>query len=284
MSSPSYLFISPHLDDVVLSCGGYVRRLAAAGERVIVLTVATADPPPGARLSKLARRNHAAWRLGDAPFELRRREDIAAMQLLGAQYAHLGLPDMMYRRDVDGRPLYTQLRKVDVAQADWRQYAPLLRQKLADVIEECGQPVGMFCPLTIGGHVDHVIVRRVVESLCDSQHVLYYEDYPYAGEPAALQRVLSGQKTSAAWRSNNIELTPPEVEARIAAMACYRSQVPGLFPSFAEQMQEIMSAHIPLVGSRLAPAPDLHVSNARMAARLRAYLARVGGERYWQRT
>jgi len=284
MSSPSYLFISPHLDDVALSCGGYVRRLTSAGERVIILTVVTADPPPGARLSKLARRNHAAWRLGDAPFEPRRREDIAAIQLLGAQYVHLGLPDMMYRCDVDGRPIYTQLREVSVAQADWRQYASLLRQSLAKAIEAYDQPVRMFCPLTIGGHVDHIIVRHVVESLCDSQHILYYEDYPYADQPAAVQHVLKGQKTSAAWRSNNIELAPPEVEARIAAVACYKSQVPGLFPSVAEQMQEIMSAHIPLIGRSLVPTPDLHVSNARMAARLRAYMARAGGERYWQRS
>jgi len=283
MSSVAYLFISPHLDDVASSCGGYVRRLAMQGERVIMLTAVTADPLPGAHLSKLAQRNHAAWRLGDAPFEPRRCEDMAAAQLLGADYVHFGLPDAMYRCDMDGRPLYSRIRGVSVAQADWKHYAPLLRQKLAQAMETCGQPVQVFCPLTVGDHVDHLIVRHVVESLCDSLHIAYYEDYPYADQPAAVRRALKGDKALESWRSIKIELAPSEVEARIAAVACYRSQVPGLFPSVTEQIQEIMSTHLPVIGRYLAPRLALQASNARMEACLRAYMARAGGERYWQR-
>ena len=60
MSKRVHLFVSPHLDDVALSCGGYVRYLTRAGELVIVLTVFSADPPAGTALSWLARRNQTA--------------------------------------------------------------------------------------------------------------------------------------------------------------------------------------------------------------------------------
>ena len=108
MSKRVHLFISPHLDDVALSCGGYVRHLTSAGELVSVLTVFTADPPAGTTLSWFARRNQSAWRLSDAPFAARRGEDAAAMQLLGAQYRHLDCLDAIYRRDFVGLYLYTE--------------------------------------------------------------------------------------------------------------------------------------------------------------------------------
>jgi len=282
MSLPWHLFISPHLDDVALSCGGYVYRLTSANEPLAIVTVVTADAPPGVRFSKLAQRHHAAWHLGDTPFGCRRREDIAAAQLLGAQYIHLDLPDAIYRRDETGRSLYAHVRDVGIALSDQQHYVPLLCQKLSEVIAAYGQEVSVYCPLTVGRHVDHLIVRRAVESLCDSSHIIYYEDYPYADQPAAVQFELSSP-FRVAWHSTQIELTPEEVEARIAAVACYQSQVPGLFPSSAEQILEIVRARVPWTARYLTRTPDLRASRDRMAARLRAYMARAGGERYWLR-
>ena len=47
MSKNVHLFISPHLDDVVLSCGGYIHRLTTSGEKVVIVTVIAADVPAG---------------------------------------------------------------------------------------------------------------------------------------------------------------------------------------------------------------------------------------------
>ncbi len=282
MSLPWHVFISPHLDDVALSCGGYVYRLASANEQVAIVTVVTADAPAGVRFSRLAQRHHAAWHLGDTPFQCRRREDIAATQLLGAQCIHLGLPDAIYRHNEAGDSLYAHVRGVGIALEDQQHYVPLLCQKLSEVIAGYGQEVSVYCPLTVGGHVDHLIVRQAVESLCDSRHIVYYEDYPYADQPGAVQPE-RGSPLRGAWRSTKIELTPEEVEARIAAVACYQSQVPGLFPSSAERILGIVRAHVPWTARYLTRAPDQCASRARMAAHLRAYIARAGGERYWLR-
>ena len=55
------IFISPHLDDAVLSCGGGIARLTCSGERVTVVTIFTGDQSPGEPLSTLAVRSHASW-------------------------------------------------------------------------------------------------------------------------------------------------------------------------------------------------------------------------------
>ena len=53
----THVYLSPHLDDAVLSCGGMIHRQAQAGERVVVVTVCAGDPPPGP-LSDFARSLH----------------------------------------------------------------------------------------------------------------------------------------------------------------------------------------------------------------------------------
>jgi CelD/BcsL family acetyltransferase involved in cellulose biosynthesis/LmbE family N-acetylglucosaminyl deacetylase len=283
MPKSVYLFISPHLDDVALSCGGYIGRLTAAGERVVIATVATADAPSGTPLSWLMKRNHRAWRLGDTPFGARRCEDIAAADVLGAQYAHLGLLDASYRRKADGKPLYTKNTVgVPVHPDDWKCNEPIVRQKLQELLRfYAGDNVQVFCPLGVGEHVDHIFVRHSVETLCAPQNITYYEDYPYAGQSNAVHtRLNSG--AAGHWQSKPIALTPTEVQARIAAIGCFESQVPGLFPSLFERVQEIARARLPGISSHLELPPSPRASRERMDASLTAYIARVGGERYWR--
>ncbi len=283
MNNSHYIFISPHLDDVALSCGGYVRRLTASGEPVTVVTAITADLPRGAPISKLAQRYHAMWDLGDQPFAPRRDEDAAAMELIGARYLHLGLLDAMYRIDADGRPLYSSIRHTEVHPADWQMYAPCVVQKLNEVFRSYGPDARVFCPLGVGGHVDHLIIRRAVESSCADREILYYEDYPYADQPHAVQPALENAGGLGSWSSAAIQLTPAEVDARVAAIACYRSQVPGLFPSLSERIREIVRFRLPVLRPFVPLSRDPGASHARMVRQLKDYIARSGGERYWRK-
>lgn len=282
METDLHLFISPHLDDVALSCGGYVRRISEAGKKVVVVTVMTADLPKGP-VSWLARRNHLAWHLGDAPFALRRGEDEAAVRALGATHRHLGLLDAMYRRDDAGRPLYiSRTVGVPVHLHDRRHYEPAVRESLGQILRgRAGGDAKVFCPLGAGEHVDHLIVREAVESLWDSNAISYYEDYPYAGQSGAVQARLICENRAARWDSMAIELSPSEIEARVNAVACYVSQLPGLFPSTRERLLEIIRARLPHFSGCANSRPNLESSRDRMSSSLRAYIACVGGERYW---
>jgi LmbE family N-acetylglucosaminyl deacetylase len=67
--------------------------------------------------------------------------------------------------------------------------------------------------------VDHRIVRRAGEA--SGQPLAYYEEFPYAQDPQAVRAALGeGQ-----WRAAPVPLSEKGLEAKIAAIACYRSQL-----------------------------------------------------------
>ena len=255
-----HLFISAHLDDTALSCGGTAHQLAAGGQSVWSATLCTGDTPPTWLASPAARRVHEEWQLGDNPYVARRQEDLSACKVLGIKPIHLGLPDAVYRFNPAGAPLYT----------DDFMSGKLVYQDLSRTLEETARALRMmlyeqiglgdlqlYCPLTLGGHVDHVLLRHAIESLqCVlNLHILYYEDYPYGERDLAqnnpVTRTMSPQIHA---------LGAEDLDARIAAIQCYPSQLQPVF-------------HLP-------PGPEL---NAAVAARVRAYASTIGGERYWRK-
>lgn len=209
-----HLFLSPHLDDAVYSCGGLIAHLRARGQPVAVLTLCAGDPPPGP-LSPLARELHAQWGLEEAPVAARRAEDQEACRLLGAEAVHLEVPDAIYRRGPDGAPLYPEQPDIfgEPRQED-REPIARLSQALA---EQVTPETRLYVPLAVGGHVDHRLARHGAEGLSRPLH--YYADLPYATRlgdpedhlPAGAERVVT-------------PLEPREVDAWVAAILAYRSQ------------------------------------------------------------
>ena len=92
-----WVYFSPHLDDVALSCGGLISQQARTGEKVEIWTVCAGDPPPGS-LSPFAEELHARWQTGREATASRRQEDLASCNRLSASCRHLPVPDCIYRR------------------------------------------------------------------------------------------------------------------------------------------------------------------------------------------
>ena len=111
MTAYDTLFLSPHLDDAVLSCGGFIHRLTSEGKRVLVATVFSGDlvDACGApRATSDAVGQVLAMMdlpLGEA-MARRRREDERACARLGAELLHLDLPEALVRVGVDGQAIY----------------------------------------------------------------------------------------------------------------------------------------------------------------------------------
>jgi len=249
------LFISPHLDDVALSCGGRVWELARAGEAVLIVTLCAGDTPPQLADSPAVRRVHDEWRLGPNPYAGRRREDRRACRLLGARPVHLDLLDAVYRQDGAGRMLYS--RKFIGARVkpwDRRHHAVALRAALAG-LDRRYPGARVFCPLAFGAHVDHIIARAQIEAVFSPAQIVYYEDFPYAelASPDAWRSATDGLY------HQTVRLNAEARAARIAAIGEYRSQ---LFALFRER--------------------DAQSARARMAERVGKYIAGVKGERYWK--
>ncbi len=231
---PSHLYLSPHLDDVVLSCGGLIAQQTAAGESVSVLTVCAGDAPPGP-LSSFAHELHARWGEAEAPIASRRAEDRVACGRLDASVIHFDIPDAVYRRGDGGEVLYSSERAIfsliNPQEAD-------LELRLAHLLKEaCPTATRLYCPLVIGGHVDHRLTRRAAEGL--SRQLWYYQDLPYAARGGHIPPDLG--------LPNGIKATWPlssgEIDAWAAATATYRSQLSTFWSDVAALHRELRDFH-----------------------------------------
>ncbi len=217
------LVLSPHLDDAPLSCGGAIHRWTAAGESTLVVTFMTADPPAG-ELSAFARYQHTSWGLpAQEAFAVRRVEEQAAMEVLGADHCHLGLHDSIYRGNANGAyyhsdpDIFGAVHPADAAMAD------VIAEQLA-ALEEVTAETAVYAPLGLGNHVDHQLVRTAAEAW-RGRELLYYEDFPYAVRPR--DWTVDGTPTLVA-------LSEADMRAKVDAIACYRSQIAMLFGKWVE--------------------------------------------------
>lgn len=172
----NWIFLSPHLDDVVLSCGGLIAELVNSGHKAAVWTICAGDPP-AAPLSPLALELHQRWGFGTDAVERRREEDRRSCEWLGAAVKHFDIPDCIYRLNTQtGEPLIP-------TNDDLFQPLPPVEFPLADSIRlrlksMLPQDVQLVSPMALGNHIDHHLTRRAAEGL--GIPLLYYPDYPYS--------------------------------------------------------------------------------------------------------
>lgn len=250
-----HIYLSPHLDDVVLSCGGLIYQQAQAGEQVAVITV-FAGSPAGAVESPLVQEIHTRWvasaggdNTADPP-ALRREEDRRSFAALhpGIQVIHLPLLDCIYRtHPASGAALYAsspalflQVHADDPARAALADAPPL--------------PGGttLYVPLAVGNHVDHQLVRHAAEWWDTSAGRLrYYTDYPYAEIRGAVEAVAD---QVSGWESSLTPISEQALAAKVRAIAEHRSQI----SSFWSNIEKLQGA-------------------------IRSYAAQAGGEVVWDR-
>lgn len=168
-----WVYLSPHFDDAVLSCGGLIWEQRQRGDPVAIWTIFAARPT--GPLSPFAQATHAMW--GFAPGEdvlcARRAEDRRAARLLGAQVRHFPFLDCIYRLAPGGEPLYPTSVFVPPHPLDED-----LPDRIAARLSRSLTPQDrLVCPLGLGGHVDHLLTRRAAALL--ARPCWYYADFPY---------------------------------------------------------------------------------------------------------
>lgn len=219
------VFLAPHCDDVALSCGGTVAALADAGRSPLVVTV-FAGRAPGAA-GAFSRFQHERWGLDDDPVAARRAEDQRAAAILGADILWLDFLDAIYRgeRYTSDAQLFGEIApdEAGLPGAIWGSLCQALTRLGAT-------PAPLYVPLGAGNHVDHQLVRRVGQLAAEAGvSALAYEDYPYAGDPGGADEVVRLAAHLSRQGPVLQRLTPSELERRLAAIACYPSQLPVIF-------------------------------------------------------
>jgi LmbE family N-acetylglucosaminyl deacetylase len=214
-----WIFLSPHLDDVVYSCGGFIWDLTNTGQNVEVWTICAADPPLG-NLSLFAASLHTDWGLAENAYQIRRAEDESALQILGAQPRYLSFIDCIYRQSSEGEYFYDSEEAIFGGLL--ASESGLIDDLAADLESELPGDSRVIAPLGIGNHVDHELTRKAANRL--SRSASYYADYPYAREGRGIE-ILSFLSSSDDWSSEIFPVSDSGISRWIQASRAYESQL-----------------------------------------------------------
>jgi LmbE family N-acetylglucosaminyl deacetylase len=170
-----WIYLSPHFDDVALSCGGLIWQQVRSGEAVSIWTVCAGNAP-SRELSPFAKELHLRWETDQDATSQRRLEDLRSCHRLGVTSKQFTIPDCIYRLNpytdeffyTSEEALNGPLQPVD------RQNIALLGEEIKRAVPE---DVVLVCPLSLGNHVDHQLTRLAAEGLDRTKW--YYADYPY---------------------------------------------------------------------------------------------------------
>lgn len=229
-----WIYLSPHLDDAVLSAGGLIYEQTRSGIPVEIWTFMCGFPP-SEEISPFAELNHTLWGFASAEETVRsrREEDRQAAALVGAQVAHFDFLDCIYRRGSNGDWLYS-----DISVAPHPEDADLPKQIAGAISARLEPDDVLVCQLAVGSHVDHVLVRRAAELL--GRALLYDIDIPYLFiKPEELA------PKSAGMRASLHPITESGLQAWQEAILEYKSQVPLLADSMStpEKARQAIEAY-----------------------------------------
>lgn len=227
-----WIYLSPHIDDVALSCGGLVWEQRGAGVSASIWTVCAGAIPAGP-LSPFAMQLHRRWRssrslvsgpaqeAGDRLVELRRLEDSESCRLLSAAYRHLDIPDCIYRfvEESPGRRSHLYAARKAIFGSLHAADIPLVDQLAAELDRNIEQASQLVCPLGLGNHVDHQLTRMAAERL--ARPLWYYADFPYTRADANLLDRLA----AAGWEMVPHPISSDGLAAWQASVAAHGSQI-----------------------------------------------------------
>jgi LmbE family N-acetylglucosaminyl deacetylase len=219
-----HIFLSPHYDDIALSCGGIAALLSREGRQPEVALIFGSPPDPKTPLTSFAEELHAGWGLNSSEvIASRRAEEAVASVILGTTDIFLPFRDAIYRgeRYLSNDGIFGEVAADEVALSD---------AIIASLRLEEGErtTTRLYVPLAIGNHVDHQITFAAGVTMAKAGwSVWFYEDLPYA-----LRTGARDQHVTAA----GVELTTAAIvdvgstwEQKISAIMAYPSQLATVF-------------------------------------------------------
>ena len=256
-----HIFLSPHYDDIALSCGGTAATLCAQGRTPEVALIFGDHPDPNQPMTAFAEGMHRDW--GMTASEViagRRAEERMASLTLGTCDRFLPFRDAIYRGDLytSDEQLFGGIHEDEIGIAD-------------QIIDELRLPadgsgnVRIYAPTAIGGHVDHQHAYQAGLQLQKrGWEVWFYEDLPYGLKP------------------EHVEARTPELEAdgltagpAVGVGSAWSLKIDAIM-AYPSQLSTIFEQYVGIRSTRAA------IDQAMMA-----YAQKVGdgvaAERFWSR-
>ena len=259
---PCY-FISPHLDDAIFSAGGLINYLSDKTKVTIITVFTKAGPKPYTRFCKKFMKD-CGFSDADIFFRERRSEDIEVCKSLGINFTHLGFADVAWRKKENPSffektlgtiipeflhlyPLGRNFMSGKVVKDDG-DLIKTIKNKLSSVILNLVQDLNskkqmpkqvrhdnfiVFCPLAIGNHVDHIIVRNICAEIFPLEKLIFWTDFPYINWGNTAEGFIKKMKLrSFTWNKN--------LEKKRELLLGFKTQIPALFPkSLPENLPEV---------------------------------------------
>lgn len=229
-----YAVISPHLDDGVLSCGDYIKKLIDDGNSVTLITVFTGYPP-SFDLSEAGKEYHANCFLSNNSMEFRKKEDIQACRLLGCDYIHLDYYECLYRKDPEGNNIYPCLN--NIYHLDEKSDESSIQKLIKEFLGIIHQFDCILAPLGLGEHADHLLLNKVMQSIdaLNNNKILYYQDIPYI----CYMNEINKKITISGMKPVIVEISESEWQLKVQAILCYRSQLHVLWRNENELLKQL---------------------------------------------
>lgn len=185
-------FISPHLDDAAFSAGGLICHLAGKVP-VTVINVFTSGGDQNT-LSARAFLKQSNEKSAATLFEKRIAEDFEALGSIGVGVQNFGYSDALWRKHKNvGKiknilseiapefsqpyPIYRKNIVSGRVHSEEKWLVEEIAKKLKEIISDSEDNYLVFCPVGIGGHVDHIVVREACQS--NFSKIVYWADFPY---------------------------------------------------------------------------------------------------------
>lgn len=212
-----WIFLSPHYDDVVFSCGGGIAELRQNGAEIEVWTICGGEPPAETNFSPYVQQLHHRWGFGQEAVSRRKAEDAEALSRLGVSGYAFPIPDCIYRLSPSGEPLYTS------DEALFGEIHPAEKELLRRLGEQISRRIGgnsqVVCPLGVGRHVDHQLTRLAAEM--SGFPLWYYAEIPYIFRHPNWQQ----EFLRSSFKMHSIPISAAGFQRWIEAVSAYRSQL-----------------------------------------------------------
>lgn len=196
LSSKSVCFLSPHLDDALLSCSELITLLVNHGVSVTVITLFTDAGNIKNSFSAKQYLKQCGFKNARVLYKKRQDEDLKIFKKLNVKSIHLGYCDALWRtgkgffftkylsKFLPELSLLYPTYKFHISKGHIHSQDDQLVNKIVEKlnsVEQFRNADVILGPVGIGNHVDHIITNKVLK-IIKNKIKFYWADYPYNAE------------------------------------------------------------------------------------------------------
>lgn len=228
----SVLVLSPHLDDAAFSLGPLLAQHSKSVRFIVATAFSKSVDTPSS--FALACQLDKGLSVDDDYMAIRTREDLGWAEAMGVETAYGELPEAPHRGYNSAAALFGPLLpEIELQKHLFEWTTHLLRLY---------KPIALLSPLSIGNHVDHVLIKETAERFNTTDtDVYFYKDLPYAGgsKSASTQHYFHG---SHQMHEHLFKFSNESTEIALTATNAYKTQIPFQFGDVSQMQIKLGNA------------------------------------------